>query len=1002
MLWFLILPLYCSASIPQIQEIVVESASDEIRANLVPNFSFEDVKDGVPIGWQWNQRNTDASLFVDKEHSHTGDRSVKLQNSTPYGAHVYGTLWTDPPIPVKPRTRYTLSFYARSDSPGAAWVGGGQGWSVRVGIQPTGGVWRRFSTEFTTAEDETDFVLRINTDSPTPGFWVDDMKLEEGAPATLCEPPQNHEGMVLATGEWPRAMPDGPWRGVFDVHTPETQSVRLQAEISQGEYSSKQNVDTVLPQGFSRIVIKGEAIEPEDVPCVLSLAIADPANPDSAMAEAAVQLRFLSASNAQKRLQALSEEAEQLKLMVEQVRQLGMDPAYPLVGVTVVSDFIQYIQEDLQHGEMERAFDQISQMESGLQSAREQLQSAISGKTGLPEVPRYVTSPITIQGPSFIADAHFPVSGKTERRPIFFTGHGHFSQVLSDLEKFPGYGINIIQIEFGPTSIFPEEGKVSDEVIRTYLKDFNRAAESGVSVCLLISPHYMPEWMMEKYPGMKIRKQGFLRYCLHVPEGQEFLKRYLQHVIPQIKDHPALHSICLANEPINPVPPECEYAQAEWHSWLRERHGNVEALNQLWNSQYESFQDIPIPDGLERSSPGYEFVLFNQEWFAGWHAMLSDTIREIAPDLPIHTKAMTWNFLSDQDQRYGVDAELFARFSQINGNDSVNMYSHGSGEWSQGWQLNNMGHDLQRSVGDMPVFNTENHIIRDRETRPIPPGHVRTALWQAAIHGQSATTIWVWARTYDPKSDFAGSIMHRPACAEAVGRTGLDLLRLAEEVQALQKLPPQMGLLYSTTSMVYDGGEYTTCLGRLYTALSFTGLKIGFVTERQLISGEGHRPPVLLIPNIEHLPDKAFEALTSYPGRVVLVGGDSLLGWNEYNHPRSEKFEGERIEFHQSTETRNLWETLLDKLPSWGLESPIRVTDADGSPVWGVEWLVAEHEGRTVINLIQHGKQPVDVVLSRSGEPFLGTDLFDGERVAGKLTLKPLDPRIALGWEAER
>ncbi len=166
-----------------------------------------------------------------------------------------------------------------------------------------------------------------------------------------------------------------------------------------------------------------------------------------------------------------------------------------------------------------------------------------------------------------------------------------------------------------------------------------------------------------------------------------------------------------------------------------------------------------------------------------------------------------------------------------------------------------------------------------------------------------------------------------------------------------------------------------------------------------MISGKGHRPPVLLIPNVEHLPDKAFEALKGYPGRVVLVGEDSLLGRNEYDRPRSEKFEGERIEFHQSTEARNLWETLLDRLPEWGLESLIKVTDADGSPVWGVEWLVAEYKGQNVINLIQHGKQPVDVVLNRSGEPFLGTDLFDGERVVGKLTLKPLDPRIALGCD---
>ena len=59
---------------------------------------------------------------------------------------------------------------------------------------------------------------------------------------------------------------------------------------------------------------------------------------------------------------------------------------------------------------------------------------------------------------------------------------------------------------------------------------------------------------------------------------------------------------------------------------------------------------------------------------------------------------------------------------------------------------------------DAPVFNSENHVIFDREMRYIPPEHVRAALWQEAIHGQSATTIWVWEREKsNPRGDFAGA-----------------------------------------------------------------------------------------------------------------------------------------------------------------------------------------------------------------------------------------------------
>ena len=80
--------------------------------NLVPNGSFENAANGIPTGWLWDRRNTDATLSLDTQNPHTGRASVKITNGTAFGAHVFGTLWLAEPIPVKPRTRYTYSSFS--------------------------------------------------------------------------------------------------------------------------------------------------------------------------------------------------------------------------------------------------------------------------------------------------------------------------------------------------------------------------------------------------------------------------------------------------------------------------------------------------------------------------------------------------------------------------------------------------------------------------------------------------------------------------------------------------------------------------------------------------------------------------------------------------------------------------------------------------------------------------------------------------------------------------
>ena len=978
--------------------------------NLVANFSFEEFDpDGLPTGWRWDRRNTDAAVALDAAEAHSGRRSLRVTNGTPYGAHVYGTLWTAEPIRLQPGRSYTLSCFAKSEAPGVAWVGGGHQWRVRVSLKPTGGTWQRLVTTFTATDDEQSFRLQINTDSPTPGFWIDDLKLEEGEAPTFCISPPATE-LVQLSASPPGALGDGPWASAFECYLPQPlDRVRVEAMLQQAPLQQAPSTlthETVfdLPAGLSRLVAEGAACRASPAPVELTLTLRDQAG--KRLTEGRSSLTFFSQEAARARLLDLQNKTRTLQELIAQVRSRRLDPAYPLVGATVLENFTGYALDDLKHNEVKRAFDQLTAMERMAERTEQLLRDALGGHRELPSVPRYVTSPIAISGPSFLAETSTPGPAPEHGvRPVFFTGYGHFGQVCADLEKLSAYGTNIIQIELGPHAVFVREHEIAEGPVRNLRAVLDRAASTNVAVTLLISPHYMPGWMLDKYPELRKKRDGFLEYCLHATEGQELLRRYLEWLIPQIKDHPALHSICLSNEPVNVEEP-CEPGRRIWQAWLETRHGDIGTLNRRWHTDYRAFDEVPQPNPFDSSAPRrpqteYDFVLFNQEFFAGWHRQLADVVHQIAPQLPVHAKAMAWTFWNDGDLRCGVDAELFGRFSQINGNDSVNFYDHEQGEWAQGWQLNARSLDLQRSVQDLPVFNSENHLLLDRETREVPPQHLRAALWQAAVHGQSATTIWVWERTFDPKSDFAGSVMHRPACAEAVGHTGLDLLRLADEVTALQRLQPHVVLLYSTTALAYDGGEYSDCSGQLYQALAFSGLKIGFMTERQLIAGRLPNAAVLFVPGIRHLPKAAFAALQRYTGKVVAVGGDEVLTRDEYDEPQVQAAAlsaVSRIPFRRGqTDPKQLWAAALESLRALGVTPAVTVQDAGGRPVWGVEWLTAQVRDRQIVNLINYRTEEVQVEVRIGGRLVEGQDLFGQQRTRGVLTLSPLEP-VLIGW----
>ena len=138
------------------------------------------------------------------------------------------------------------------------------------------------------------------------------------------------------------------------------------------------------------------------------------------------------------------------------------------------------------------------------------------------------------------------------------------------------------------------------------------------------------------------------------------------------------------------------------------------------------------------------------------------------------------------------------------------------------------------------------------------------------LHGESLREYYAWTGRYSAELMAAGALLHIPESLEALGRTALDLRRLASEVIAFQREIPQaeIALLYSPTSM-YTVPDYPAKLRKSYTALSHQDLPVRFLSERQLVSGRTDRVKLLILAGANRLESATAKAFAARGGTIL-------------------------------------------------------------------------------------------------------------------------------------
>ncbi len=191
--------------------------------------------------------------------------------------------------------------------------------------------------------------------------------------------------------------------------------------------------------------------------------------------------------------------------------------------------------------------------------------------------------------------------------------------------------------------------------------------------------------------------------------------------------------------------------------------------------------------------------------------------------------------------------------------------------------------------------------------------------------------------------------------------------------------------------MVYEVRKYDACLKSLYTALDLSGVKVGFITERQLEDGIVPEALAIFIPNVKHLSNAAFAALKRYKGRIITLGADSLA-FDEYDKPRSERLNTDSVPYDQESTLRDQWKLVWPKLSD--LQPDVKVLDPSGKPVWGVEWREVDTDNSTLLNMVNYLNNSVNVKLYNKDKTVEAVDVLTGKNVSGTIKLQPLEVRL--------
>ncbi|WP_261808745.1 beta-galactosidase [Nonomuraea sp. C10] len=307
-------------------------------------------------------------------------------------------------------------------------------------------------------------------------------------------------------------------------------------------------------------------------------------------------------------------------------------------------------------------------------------------------------------------------------------------------------GVNLVTVGvFSWARIEPEPG-VRDFGWLDRVLDL--LAGAGVAVDLATPTASPPPWLGHRWPetlpvdesGHRLWYGSRNQFCPSSPVYRERALALVEDLAGRYAGHPALALWHVGNEYGQVC--HCDTTAEAFRTWLRERHGDLGALNDawgtaFWSQRYSAWEEVLPPRRapyLVNPAQRLDFRRFCSDALLAHFRAERDVLRAHTPDIPVTTNFMGffnlvdyWSWAPEEDV---VSDDWYP--------DPADPLSHVRAA---------LTHDLMRSLAGGPWMLMEQAVSAVNwrpHNLPKPPGQLRLESFQAVARGADGLCYFQW------------------------------------------------------------------------------------------------------------------------------------------------------------------------------------------------------------------------------------------------------------------
>lgn len=363
---------------------------------------------------------------------------------------------------------------------------------------------------------------------------------------------------------------------------------------------------------------------------------------------------------------------------------------------------------------------------------------------------------------------------------------------VEDMKLMAEAGVSLVSVGiFAWAQVEPRPG---DYDFGWFDRVLDHLAEAGIGASLATMTASPPPWLSRLHPevlptradGVRLWPGARQHYCPSSPVYREHAARLVEQLAQRYGSHPALRLWHVGNEYGCHVRAcYCDVSAADFRRWLRDRYGDVDALNAAWSTafwsqRYDDWSEVLPP----RTAPTFgnpaqklDFARFSNDAILACYTLERDILRRHTPGIP-----MTTNFI-------GLVHKPIDSFRWAAEQDVVSLDSYPDPYDPRTHVDAGFGYDLVRSARrGQPWLLMEQapSAVNWRERNAAkPPGVMRLWSWQAVAQGADAVLFFQWRQAAGGAEKFHSAML--PHTGEH-SRTHREVRELGAEIAAAAEL----------------------------------------------------------------------------------------------------------------------------------------------------------------------------------------------------------------------